>query len=115
MKIFGRTLAILSVAMIVVGITFVVVQLSASAMPGPAIAEQGASQLQSSAASDSAAQSRHPEYRGPAHEGDRSPNLFGAIEMIQNLVIVGVIIAIVSGITRVWGRRRQIGRALRAR
>jgi hypothetical protein len=111
MKILGRTLAIFCAAMIVVGITFAVVGSSASATPSPAIAEQGASQVQSSAASDSAAQSRHPEYRGPAHEGDRAPNLFGVIEVVQNLVIVGVIIAIVSGITHVWGRRHQVGRA----
>jgi hypothetical protein len=55
-----------------------------------------------------------PPARGLEHEGNRSPSLFGAVEILKNLIIVGIIVALVALATRVTGRRRPTGGDRRA-
>ena len=95
MRIIPRTFAILAAAMIVVGITFGFAQSSsAQALTSARPARNAATQGQSAGGTRGRP---HGEF---GHEGNRSPSLFGAVEIVKNLVIVGIIVALVALVKR---------------
>ena len=113
MKILARILAILAAALVVAGGVFAVAQSSYAQALFPARPERGAfaeGQLPAAAnaqaagmptaPNDAAASGRHE------HEGGRSPSLFGIVEVVKNLAIISIIVAIVSLVRRAWRGRR---------
>jgi hypothetical protein len=113
MRILARTLAILAVAAAVAGGVFAIVQSSYAQILFPARPTRGAfAGEQSPATGAQATDTSLPADDGaafgrPDHEGGRSPSLFGAVEVFQDLAIVSIIVAIVSLVKRAWRGRRQ--------
>ncbi|HJZ45811.1 MAG TPA: hypothetical protein VKE41_01555 [Roseiflexaceae bacterium] len=117
MHIFRRTLTILAAALIVVGITFSLAQSSYAQSLTPA-RQARSSALQSQSATDtintatanaSGTLDRTAQAGGFEREGNRSPSLFGAVDILKNLVIVGIIVALVALTKRVRCGRRPKG------
>ena len=108
MRIIRRTLAILAAALVVIGITFGFAQSSnAQSLSRPRPARSAAAQGRPAGEFSGA------PGRGFEHEGNRSPSLFGAIEIVKDLAVVGIIVALVTLMTRARRRRRPVGRARR--
>ncbi|KPV52248.1 hypothetical protein SE17_16615 [Kouleothrix aurantiaca] len=105
MKLIARTLAILAAALLIVGITYGVTQASGSQSSAagemPAQFAQAAPSGTSAASSTSTSSTAQPT-RG---EHSESASLFGLVEVAKNLVIVGVITAVVAGSKRLFTRR----------
>lgn len=81
MRIIGRTLIILAAALAVAGVVWALAgsgSAAASGMPGG----------------------------GMEHGGEQGASLFGAIEVLKNLVVVGVIVGLTSLASRLKSRRR---------
>ena len=117
MRILRRTCAILAAAMIVAGITFGFAETSSAQTVAPTRSGQrAAAQPQAAGGTIDASTDRasSPPARGIEHEGNRSPSLFGAVEILKNLVIVAIIVALVALATRVTRGRRPTGGARRA-
>lgn len=106
MKIIGRTLAILAAALAVAGITFALARngLIASGRGGRpergAFGPSGQFQPQRGLPPGGAPFGSGEFRGGPDHEGGRGASLFGVVEIVKNLVIMGAIIAVVSMLMR---------------
>jgi hypothetical protein len=112
MRIIGRTLAILAAAMIVVGITFGFTESSGASALAPARPAHNA-EAQSQSADGTIDASTAGRTGLPAgefgHGHNRSASLFGAVEIVKNLVIIGIIVALVALAKRMAGGRRPKG------
>jgi hypothetical protein len=106
MKIVARILLILAVAGAVVGISMALMETKgARASAAPAQVQSG----------DTNAQTGNPDgeqRRGGGPGGfergsGRSPNLFGAGELLKDLIIIALIVAIIAPIARLLGRLRS--------
>jgi hypothetical protein len=95
MQIIRRTLAILAAALLVAGVTFGMAQSSGAQSLNW---QRGAAASGTINADTAGAGSPRPG--GFEHEGNRSPSLFGAVEMLKDLVIVGIIVGLVALVTR---------------
>lgn len=119
MRILARTLVILVAALIVAGGTFALGQSSYAqaqlpARPSRSVGVQESSAPAAGAATGAATMSNdNAAFVEHEHEGGRSPSLFGAVEVFQNLAIIGIIVAIVSFVKRIWRRRPNTPSALR--
>lgn len=110
MQIIRRTLTILLAALVVSGVAFGVAQSSGAQSLGPARAMHGASAGGTINADTAGASSPRPGRF--EHEGNRSPSLFGAVEMLKDLVIIAIIVGLVALATRATrGRQPGGGRA----
>ncbi|MFN8569218.1 MAG: hypothetical protein U0Z44_17240 [Kouleothrix sp.] len=102
MKLIGRTLVILTAAMLVVGATWALVGAGfGGGAPGDARERRAFEQRP--AGQPGAGRARPGGFE---REGGRGPSLFGAGEIVKDLVIIAVIVAIVSLIKRALPRRR---------
>ena len=106
MKIIARTLAILAAALVVVGVAFALnhsgsATASAQRDMPPEFAQAASTSTDGSSTSTSAARPQ----RGPGGDHNESASMFGLVEVLKNLVIVGVITAVVVGIKRLFTRR----------
>ena len=110
MKWLLRTLVILAAALVVVGIAFALNQSGALRMEGPERPDQALLAQQSGTDEGDSQEAGRPEHR-ERHEGGMG--IFGAAEVLKNLVIVGLIVAIVAGSNAL--RKRAIGRMGRNR
>jgi hypothetical protein len=99
MKLIARTLAVLTVALLVVGATIAIVGTRSAAQAAPA----GAEIRQRPAGANGAER--------PDRHGEGGASLFGAVEVGMNLIIIGVIVAAVSLVRRVALGRRPAGSA----
>jgi hypothetical protein len=113
MRIFARTLAILAAACVVSAGAFALVQssyaqslFSAGPARGAGFEAPRAAALESEADGASATPSEGAAPGRHAHEGGRSPSLFGAVEMLKNLAIISIIVALVSLVKRAARGRR---------
>ena len=104
MRIIRRTLAILAAAMIVVGVTFGFARSSSAQALAPARSPQ--SQSAGGTIDASAAGRRGPPAGEFGRERNRSASLFGVVEIVKDLAIVGIIVALVALVTRVTVGRR---------
>lgn len=104
MHMFGRILAILAAALVVVGITFAVARsgyLTNTTRQGP---PSGFTQGQAGS----------PQARGPRGGGDSGAGgLFALFEVGKNLGIIAVIVAVVAPISHVLSKRKQRNRSER--
>jgi hypothetical protein len=98
MQIIRRTVAILVAALLVAGVTFGVAQSSGAQSLNWATPMRGTAASGTINADTAGAGSPRPG--GFEHEGNRSPSLFGAVEMLKDLVIIGVIVGLVALVTR---------------
>jgi hypothetical protein len=110
MRILARTLIILAAAAAVAGGLFAVAQSSYTQTLFPAGPARSALAEGQPPANAQAAGSLPPrdgaDFGRPNHEGGRSPSLFGAVEVVKNLAIISIIVAIVSLMRRPWRGRR---------
>lgn len=107
MKIFGRTFAILAVAALIVGALLTLGATTSLASGGERPDFAAAAQTQTDTASGTASAASSTTSAAPRqHEGEQGASLFGFVEVLKNLVIVGVITAIVTGGKRMFGRKR---------
>ena len=91
MKIAGRMLIIFIAALVVVGVTVALTGSSAGAGGrSPAVQEQNNAGVTTSTA---AAGQAHGEFSGDRHN---APSLSGIISVVQNLLIIGVMVVLVS-------------------
>ena len=106
MRILARTLAILAAAFVVAGGVFALAQSSFAQTLFPARPARGAGvEGRPPATADIGPTSNGgAAFRGHEHEGGRSPSLFGAVEVLKNLVIISIIVAVVSLVQRIWRR-----------
>ncbi|HEU5103780.1 MAG TPA: hypothetical protein VFU22_32410 [Roseiflexaceae bacterium] len=117
MRIILRTFAILAAAAVVAGITFGLAQSSGAQSLGPDRPSfDSAAQSQSADGTINADTAGADRVRpgGFEHEGNRSPSLFGAGEIVKDLVIIGIIVALVAFVTRVVRGRQPASGAGRA-
>ena len=108
MKIVARILLILAAAGAVTGISIALVrsQGARAGMPrreAPAQAQAGGANALPGSAS---AERRRGDGPGGFEHGGRSPSLFGAGEMLKDVVIIALIVAIVAPLARLLSRRR---------
>ena len=109
MKIIARILLILAAAGAVAGITIALVGSQAARAGAP---RRGApTQVQADGANalpqNAGGEQRRGGPGGFEHGGWRSPSLFGAGEMLKDLVIIALIVAIVAPLARLLGRMRS--------
>ena len=116
MRILSRTLAILAAACVVAGGVFALAESSFGQALFPARPAGGAglerrppTTAASEAAGTAPTSNGGTGFRGHEHEGGRSPSLFGAVEVLQNLVLISIIVAGVSLVQRIWRGRRPNG------
>ncbi len=106
MKIIGRTLAILAAALAVAGITFALAQnglISAGrgGRPDRGAFSQGGQFQPGFDQPPGDAPFDHGNFQSrPDREGGRGASLFGAVEIVKNLAIMGLIVAIVTLLMR---------------
>jgi hypothetical protein len=99
MKLIGRIIAILALALVVIGILLAFVSSSSASSTGGAMPERpAAAEAIATTAGDAPARS---------HEEASGFSLFGAVEVLKNLVVVGMIVAIVANAKRLLGRKRR--------
>ncbi len=115
MRILARTLVILAAALIVAGGVFALgsssyAQTQLPARPARTAGVEGSSATTAGATTTS---NNGAPFVEREHEGSRSPSLLGAVEVFQNLAIIGIIVAIVSFVKRRWRRRPNTPPALR--
>ncbi len=102
MKLIARTFAILAAALAVVGVAFALNHSSsATANAQREMPPEFAQAATTSTSGSSTAQPAHD----PGGEHNQSASLFGLAEVAKNLVIVGVITAVVAGAKRLFQRR----------
>jgi hypothetical protein len=109
MRTILRTLVILAAALAVSGIAFGVVQSSGAQSLGPARSMQGVAAGGTNNADSAGAGDARPG--GLEHEGHRSASLFGALEIVKDLVIIAIIVALVALATRLTRGRLPAGGA----
>lgn len=97
MKLIGRTLAILAAALVVVGVTFA---LGSSGLAGTAGGPPDRAAAMSQTAGGPAAGRPRRD-----HAESSGFSVFGIGEVLKNLVLVGVIVAIVRFGMRLFSRR----------
>lgn len=114
MKVFLHTLAVLAAALIVAALTYSFGQSSYAASLFPerrhdhesaqlAAGDAGSANLAAeAAAATSGAETQQVAREG--HEHDEGPSLFGAFEVLKNLLLVGLIV----GLTRLLIRGRRL-------
>lgn len=108
MKVLVRIVWILAAALVVVGITFALNQSGVLQMEGPERADQALRAQQSGTTASETGEFSPPE-RGERPDGGMG--VFGAVDVLKNLVIVGVIVVIVAGGSTLWKRiRGHLGR-----
>lgn len=100
-KILGRTLIILTAALVVVGATVALVGNSAGSTDTDFRSEARQSETGFIPAGDDASPSNFEEHEF-SPEGRDAPSLFGIVGVIQNLVTIGLIIGIVRLV--VWSK-----------
>ena len=105
MKTVFRIFAILAAALVVVGalLAFTSGSSATGASAGPP--------NQSAFAQGQTTGSASAGFQRPEHGHSEEPSLGGIVEVLKNLVIIGVITAIVSGVKRLLGRKRPGGNA----
>jgi hypothetical protein len=106
MKLLMRTLIILAVALSVAGATYAMAGQGANASAGgrfPARAEVGRP----------GGEFRDGDFGGEPR-GSRGGGLFGAVEVLRDLVIIGVIVAVVAPVKRLLNRRKPAANRRRA-
>jgi hypothetical protein len=101
MKLIGRIIAILALALVVIGI------LLAFASSSSASSTSGAMPERPAAAEVSATTAGAGNAPARSHEEASGFSLFGAVEVLKNLVVVGVIVALVANAKRLLGRKRR--------
>ncbi len=109
MKLIARILAMLAAALVVVGITFAISQTSFAqsampSMPDRAALVQSSTTQSSSGTSSTLAASATPQHGPDGDHGGQGLSLFGAIALLQNVVVVGAIVALVSFAKWLWAR-----------
>lgn len=113
MKIIARTFAILAFAAVIVG-GLLTLGATTSLASGGERPDFAAAQAQASGTTGATASSTTSATSStdttsaampPRGEGGEGASLFGAVEILKNLAIVGVITAIVAGGKRLLGRR----------
>ena len=116
MKHIAHILAILAAALVVVGITFAISQTSFAQNTMPSMPDRAAFAQQSGTTQASSA-SAAPQRHGPdGDHGGQGMSLFGAIALLQNVVVVGAIVALVSFAKWLWsklGGKRDKGKRKR--
>jgi hypothetical protein len=110
MKIVARILLILAVAGAVVGISMALVgskgaRASAPRREAPAQVQAGDTNAQTGNADGEQRRGGGPG--GFERGSGRSPNLFGAGELLKDLIIIALIVAIIAPIARLLGRLRS--------
>ena len=108
MKIIARTFAILMVAALIVGGLLALGATTSLASEGDRpdfAAEQAQASNTTSGTTDASSTDSTSAAMPPYREGGEGASLFGAVEILKNLAIVGVITAIVAGGKRLLGRR----------
>ena len=103
MKIFARALAILAAALLIAGSAYGLARASGS--QSSAAGNMPPQFAQAEASGTAAGSSTAQPTRGPGGEHSESASLFGLVEVVKNLVIVGVITAVVAGVKRLFQRR----------
>lgn len=106
MKIIARTFAILAFAAVIVG-GLLTLGATTSLASGGERPDFAAAQAQASGTTSATTSSTDTTSAAmpPRGEGGEGASLFGAVEILKNLAIVGVITAIVAGGKRLLGRR----------
>ncbi|GAB4423438.1 MAG: hypothetical protein Fur0044_21430 [Anaerolineae bacterium] len=105
MKIFGRIFIILAAALVVAGVTIALVgsdtgSFEAEAERAPVFQEQG----------DAGEAVAAEQVSGrPPREGHDEASLFGIVGVLQNLVIIGVIVLVVTLGGRAWTALARFG------
>jgi hypothetical protein len=107
MKVFVRTLMILVVALIVAGATYAI------AGPGSDASAGGRFSAQAGLGRPGAEQPRG-DVAGGEPRGGGGGGLFGAVEVLRNLALIGVIVAVVAPIKRLLAKRSRVGAPRRA-
>lgn len=102
MKIIGRIIAILAAALAIAGATFALAGSSSAAAPNGNFAARRGFEQQPGGAGGEFGRGDVP---GGLERG-RPAGLFGASELVKNLIIVGVIVAIVAPLARLIRRGR---------
>lgn len=116
MKLLSRTLAILAAALVVAGVALTLGQSSYAQSLFPARPEQaamaqasGSTSANTKTAGVAATANQTAPTSRPDHEGGESPSLFGAVQVLQNLVIVGAIVGGVALVSRLGQRKAVAG------
>ncbi len=104
LKIIGRTLVILATALVVAGATFAFAGTSSAAGPNGGFPARGAFEQRPGNTAGEFGRGDAPG--GFDHEREGSAGFFGATEIIKNLIIIGVIVAIVAPLAHLLRRRR---------
>lgn len=112
MKLIGRTLIILAAALVVVGGTFAYVQSGFAGGGRDRFAERagGFARPANPGQPGFGPSAGRGEFgRGEFGPGgrDRGPSLFGIGEIIKDLAIIGIIVAVVTTLTGALSRRRD--------
>src|SRR5689334_9343127 len=105
MKIIARILFILAAAGAVVGISIALVGTQGARAGG--LRREGSTQVQAGEANTQPSSFGGEQRRGGPggfERGGRSPSLFGVGEMLKDLVVIALIVAIVAPLARVLGR-----------
>lgn len=112
MKTILRILAILSAALVIVGITVAFAQSSYAENLTSSMRGNGPPQMifANGTATD-VALTGPPAGAGQGNHDQQSPNLAGGVEIIKDLAIIGVIVTVVSFALRLIPRRKPKGRA----
>lgn len=108
MKTLSRALAILAAALVVAGVALTLGQSSYAQSLFPAEPEQAAMAQASGSTSDITTTAGWPAGQ-PDHEGGESHSLFGAVQVLQNLVVVGAIVGGASLVSRLGRRKAAAG------
>src|SRR5689334_20099226 len=107
MKLIARILLILAAAGAIAGASIALVGASRASGGGP---RRGApAQIRpgvGQAFPGQGGQQRRGEPGGFDRSGERGPSLFGVGEVLKNLVIIGLIVAVVAPLARLLGRLR---------
>lgn len=110
MRLIARILLILAAAGAVVGVSMALVGAQGARAGAP---RRGApTQMQTGDASASPGTTDGEQRRGGPggfeRGGGRAPSLFGAGEMLKDLVIIALIVAIMAPLSRLLGRMRSV-------
>ena len=111
MKLLGRTLAILAAAMLIVGALIALTPSSSAGafdrrFPANGAAVAGQTAQTALGGAPTAGNAPSGEFRGERERG-HAASLFGAVTIAGDLVVIGVIVAVVRLATRALGRRRH--------
>jgi hypothetical protein len=110
MKLIARILLILAAAGAVVGVTMALVGTQGVSAGDPRREAPAQVQAGDANALPGGAGGEQQRGGGPGgfeHSGGHSPSLFGAGEMLKDLVIIALIVAIIAPLARLLGRLRS--------